>query len=168
MTSPITRFAARVLFLPILVISVGVLIQGYVDIGDGFSAGVIAAVGVILQAVAFGAEEFERLPMSRFAPLATFAGLLLMLSTAFVPVLLGKPILHHYPPAGDSVVHFGALELMTPVAFDIGVFLVVFGFCVGSLAAVAREITRRQREAQEFGLARQASSRISQREGGES
>jgi multicomponent Na+:H+ antiporter subunit B len=66
--------------------------------------------------------------------------------TAFFPVLLAKPILYHYPPAGEHVIHFGSLEIITPVAFDVGVFLVVVGFCVGSLAAVAREITRRQNE----------------------
>jgi multisubunit Na+/H+ antiporter MnhB subunit len=166
MTSPITRFAARVLFLPIWIIAFAVLIKGYADIGDGFSAGVIAALGVILQAVAFGAAEFDRLPLARFAPLATFAGLLVALSTAFGPVLFGKPILYHYPAAGDKVAHFGSLELFTPVLFDIGVFLVVFGFCVGSLAAVAREIDRRQRDAQESGLSRQAPSRVGRGEGG--
>lgn len=146
MTSPITRFGAHVLFLPIQMIALAVLIKGYVDIGDGFSAGVIASLGIILQAVAFGPAEFDRLPLTRYAPLATFCGLLIALSTAFLPVLLGKPILYHYPPAGEHVVHFGSLEIITAVAFDVGVFLVVVGFSVGSLAAVAREITRRQNE----------------------
>ena len=146
MTSPVTRFGAHVLFLPIMMVAAAVLIKGYADIGDGFSAGVIASLGVILQAVAFGPAEFDRLPLARFAPLATFLGLLIALSTAFVPVLFGNPILYHYPPAGDSVIHLGAVELITPVAFDIGVFLVVVGFCVGSLAAVAREVARRQAE----------------------
>jgi multisubunit Na+/H+ antiporter MnhB subunit len=146
MTSPITRFGAHILFLPLLMIAAAVLVKGYADIGDGFSAGVIASLAVILQAVAFGPVEFDRLPLVRFAPLATFAGLLIALSTAFVPVLFGEPILYHYPPAGEKVVHVGAVELITPVAFDIGVFLVVIGFCVGSLAAVAREIARRQTE----------------------
>jgi multisubunit Na+/H+ antiporter MnhB subunit len=140
-------------------VAFAMLLKGYADIGDGFSAGVIASLGVILQAVAFGAAEFERLPLVRFAPLATFAGLLFALSTAFGPVLFGNPILYHYPPAGDHVAHFGSLELITPVVFDIGVFLVVFGFCVGSLTSVAREIDRRQREAQESALARQVPGR---------
>jgi multicomponent Na+:H+ antiporter subunit B len=146
MTSPITRFGAHLLFLPIQMIALAVLIKGYADIGDGFSAGVIASLGIILQAVAFGPAEFDRLPLARFAPLATFTGLLIAMVTAFYPVLLGRPILYHYPPAGEHVVHFGSLELITPVAFDVGVFLVVIGFSVGSLAAVAREITRRQNE----------------------
>lgn len=146
MTSSVTRFGAHVLFLPILMVAAAILVKGYADIGDGFSAGVIASLAIILQAVAFGAEEFDRFPYARFAPLFTFVGLALALSVAFFPVLWGKPILYHYPPAGESVFHFGSIEFITPVIFDIGVFLVVVGFCVGSLAAVAREITRRQND----------------------
>lgn len=154
MTSPITRFGAHILFLPIMMVAAAVLVKGYADIGDGFSAGVIASLGVILQAVAYGPVEFDRLPLARFAPVATFLGLLTALSTAFVPVLFGKPILYHYPPAGEEVIHFGSIELITPVAFDIGVFLVVVGFCVGSLAAVAREIARRQAERENLAFER--------------
>ncbi len=158
MTSPITRFGAHVLFLPIMMVAAAVLIKGYADIGDGFSAGVIASLGIILQAVAFGPAEFDRLPLARFAPLLTFLGLLIALSTAFVPVLFGRPILYHYPPAGNHVTHFGSIEFITPVAFDIGVFLVVLGFCVGSLAAVAREIARRQAERENLSYERREPS----------
>lgn len=146
MTTAITQLASRLLFLPILMLSFAVLIKGYADIGDGFSAGVIASLGLILQAVAFGAREFDRLPLSRMAPLATFVGLFLALCTAFGPVLFGNPILYHYPPAGAKVTHFGSLEFITPVIFDIGVYLVVIGFSVGATAAVAREIERRQQD----------------------
>ncbi len=146
MTTEMTRTTSRILLLPILIVSVGVLIKGYADVGDGFSAGVIASLGIVLQAVAFGAAEFDRLPLVRYAPLATFAGLFLALAVAFSPVIGGDPIFLHRPGAGSSVTHFGALEFITPVLFDIGVFLVVFGFCVGTLGAVARETIRRERE----------------------
>jgi len=151
MTTAMTRTTARILLLPILMVSLGVLVKGYADVGDGFSAGVIASLGVILQAVAFGAEEFDRLPLVRYAPLATFAGLFLALTVAFGPVLAGDPIFRHWPAAGDSATHFGALEFITPVVFDIGVFLIVIGFSVGSLSAVARETVRREREQEALG-----------------
>ncbi len=146
MTTEMTRTTCRILLLPILMVAVGVLIKGYADVGDGFSAGVIASLGIVLQGVAFGAEEFDRLPMVRYAPLATFAGLFLALAVAFTPVFGGDPIFLHQPEAGTPVTHFGAIEFITPVLFDIGVFLIVFGFCVGSLSAVARETVRRERE----------------------
>jgi multisubunit Na+/H+ antiporter MnhB subunit len=146
MTSVMTRSAARILFLPILMIAAAVLVKGYTDIGDGFSAGVIASLGIILQGVAFGAAEFDRLPLVRYAPIATFVGLLLALTVAFLPVVFGDPIFLHRPLAGEHAKHFGSVEFITPVLFDIGVFLVVIGFCVGSVAAVARETVRRERE----------------------
>ncbi len=146
MTTEMTRMTSRILLLPILMVAIGVLIKGYADVGDGFSAGVIASLGIVLQAVAFGAAEFDRLPLVRYAPLATFAGLFLALAVAFTPVLLGDPIFLHRPEAGEPATHFGALEFITPVLFDIGVFLIVIGFCVGTLGAVARETIRRERD----------------------
>lgn len=146
MTSVMTRLAARILLLPIFMVAAAVLVRGYADIGDGFSAGVIASLGIILQGIAFGADEFDRLPLARFAPIATFLGLLLALLVAFVPVALGDPIFLHRPEAGQKAEHFGSLEIITPVLFDVGVFLVVVGFCVASLSAVARETVRRERE----------------------
>lgn len=142
----LTRFVARLVFLPIVMVAMGILVKGYVDIGDGFSAGVLVSLAFILQAVAFGPGEFDRLPIARFASLGAFAGLFLALSVAFVPVLFGNPILRHWPAAGDTVVHFGMVEVFTPLVFDLGVFLIVVGFCLGSLGAVGREIARHERQ----------------------
>jgi multisubunit Na+/H+ antiporter MnhB subunit len=143
-----TRGVARILYLPLYMVAAAVLIKGYADIGDGFSAGVIVSLGIIIQGVAFGADEFDRMPFVRFAPLGTIVGLFLALAVGFGPVLFGNPIFLHYPRAGDHARHFGSLEFITPVVFDIGVFLVVIGFCVGTLSAVARETVRRERESQ--------------------
>ena len=149
MTSVMTQIASRILLLPLFMVAAAILVKGYVDIGDGFSAGVIASLAIILQGVAFGAEEFDRLPLARYAPLATFAGLALALSVAFAPTAFGHLIFLHQPVAGAPARHFGSLEFITPVLFDIGVFLIVFGFCVGSVSAVARETQRRERELEE-------------------
>lgn len=168
MTSVMTRIAARILLLPLLMVAAAILIKGYVDIGDGFSAGVIASLAIVLQGVAFGAEEFDRLPLARYAPLATFAGLVIVLIVAFAPVAFGNPIFLHQPVAGTPVRHFGSLEFITPVVFDIGVFLIVFGFCVGSISAVARETERRERESEQEQIdlaARRARSRPDSRGG---
>ena len=146
MTSVMTRSAARILLMPLLMVAFGVLIKGYVDVGDGFSAGVIASLALIIQGVAFGAEEFERTFVVRLAPLLTFAGLFLALLTAFLPVFFGDPIFLHRPAAGSHAKHVGSLELITPVAFDVGVFLVVIGCCVGTMGAVARESMRRAQD----------------------
>jgi len=146
MTTVMTRSVSRILLLPTFMIAFAVMIKSYADIGDGFSAGVIASLGILLQGIAFGADEFDRLPLVRYAPLAAIAGVFIALCIAFGPVVAGKPILTHWPPAGEEVVHFGALEFFTPLLFDAGVFLVVFGFCVGSVSSMARALQRQERE----------------------
>lgn len=151
MTTVVTRSAARILLIPSILIALATMLKGYSDTGDGFSAGVIAALAVGIQGVAFGADDFERLPLVKYAPAGTFIGLLVALSLAFTPVFFGESIMTHYPRAGSHVVHFGTLEFITPVLFDISVFLVVFGFGVGTLSAIARAQQRfmrvREREA---------------------
>jgi multisubunit Na+/H+ antiporter MnhB subunit len=64
-TTVLTRSAARMLLIPTILIALATMFKGYADTGDGFSAGVIAALAIALQGVAFGAEEFERLPLVR-------------------------------------------------------------------------------------------------------
>lgn len=134
--------AARILLIPSWLIAFALTFKGYVDVGDGFSGGVIASLGVLLQGLAFGADELDRIWASRMAPYATFLGLFIALSTAFGPVLFGNPIFLHWPGFMAEVVHFGVLEFITPVLFDLGVFLVVYGFCVGGVHAIAREEVR--------------------------
>lgn len=138
MTTVLTQAIAKVLLLPILVTALAVLVKGYTDTGDGFSAGVIAGFGVLLQYLAFGFRAVEaRLPL-RIAPYLAWAGLLIVLLIAFVPVLLGEPILTHFPAPEDHVIQVGTLEVHTAVAFDVGIFLVVFGFTVQIMRMVAQ------------------------------
>lgn len=145
-TTVLTRSAARMLLIPTILIALATMFKGYADTGDGFSAGVIAALAIALQGVAFGAEEFERLPLVRYAPAGSFVGLLLALAVAFSPVLVGDPVMTHWPRAGEPVIHFGTLEVLTAVLFDIAVFLIVFGFGVGTLSTIARAQRRLARE----------------------
>jgi multisubunit Na+/H+ antiporter MnhB subunit len=137
-TSVLTQSVARLLLAPILVVAVATLVKGYADVGDGFSAGVIAALGILLQYVAFGREEAERQLPVRLLPACTFAGLLAALAVAFTPVLRGDALLEHLPPPGASVIKLGTIELITAVLFDVAVFLLVLGALVGIVHAIAR------------------------------
>jgi len=132
------RKVARLLLLPALIVAAGILVKGYAESGDGFSAGVVAALGVLLQYLAFGREEAEKLPVVRYAVPLAFVGLLASIGVAAVPLLFGDAILTHYPPSGSKVVYLGTLELITAVLFDVGVFLLVFGFAVGTVAVFVR------------------------------
>ncbi len=88
-TSVLTQTVARVLLLPAFVAAFAILVKGYAQPGDGFSAGVVASLGVLLQYLVLGRREAERLVTLRNAPIIAGAGLLLSLSVAAVPVLFG-------------------------------------------------------------------------------
>ena len=134
----VTQEVARLLYLPTFVVAAAILVKGFVQTGDGFSAGVVGALGVLLRYLAFGHEEAKRLPAVRHATAIAFAGLLVALGVAGAPLLLGDAVLTHYPPPGTEPIHLGTLELMSAVLFDLGVFLLVFGFAVGVVSYFAR------------------------------
>ena len=130
MSSVIEVVAPRLLG-PAVMVAAAIIVKGYTDVGDGFSAGVIVALAVALRYVALGREQAERsLPVLRHAPAIAAGGLIAALTVGFFPVVLGEPPFTHFPRAGDAVVHIGTLELVTAVAFDLGLFLLVAGTLV--------------------------------------
>lgn len=154
-TAGMLASGARILYLPCWIIAVGIMLQGYGDVGDGFSAGVIAALGVLLQGLALGADELDRMAVSRYAPVLTFVGLGMALLTVFLPLVFGEDLMTHWPGTGEQVLTFGVLEFITPVVFDLGVFLIVYGFCVSGVHAVAREEVRLLKLRERVRLARE-------------
>ena len=69
---------------PALMVAAAIIIKGYTDVGDGFSAGVIVALAIALRYVALGTERAERsLPVLRRAPVIAAGGLLLALAVGF-------------------------------------------------------------------------------------
>lgn len=137
-TTWLTRLTARLLFAPILAMAVAVLVKGYASVGDGFSAGMIAALAPLLQYLALGREETERrLPM-RYVPALAFVGLLAALVVASIPLLRGDPVLTHLPAPGADVTVLGTLEIITAVTFDAAIFLLVLGAAVGIIHTIAR------------------------------
>jgi len=139
-TGVLVRTIAKLLFLPTLVTAVAMLIKGYAQPGDGFSAGVVGALGVLLQYLSFGRRAAERLPLVRLAGKGAFVGLLIALLVAAAPVFLGQPVFTHYPSAGASVVYVGTVELITAFLFDAAVFLVVVGFVIGAVQMISHTI----------------------------
>jgi multisubunit Na+/H+ antiporter MnhB subunit len=128
-----TQTLARLLLAPLLVLAAGMLVKGYTDVGDGFAAGLLAAVGFVLQDVAFGQRRAESLLPVRWAYRLALGGLGLALAVAVAPMLAGEPVLKHRPEPGVSPVKVGTLELITPVLFDVGVCLLVLGTVVTGL-----------------------------------
>lgn len=137
------HLVARLLLAPTLVVAAAVLVKGFAQVGDGFAAGAIAALGIMMVFVAFGRADAERLlPVGGLATTAV-AGIGIAFLVAFIPPLLGRPILAHSPGPGEEVVHLGTLELLTTVVFDLGIALLVVGAVTAALALIARVAERR-------------------------
>jgi multisubunit Na+/H+ antiporter MnhB subunit len=136
---------SRLLFAPTLMVAFAILIKGYVGTGDGFAGGVVAALAFVMQFVAFGERRVRHELHTAYAPVIAVVGLAIGLAVTFVPVLRGEPPLTHFPPPGAPVIHFGTLELLTAVLFDVGVFLLVVGFSVTALSLLARAEAREPR-----------------------
>jgi multicomponent Na+:H+ antiporter subunit B len=124
----VIRAVARLLIAPALMVAAALMVKGYVDVGDGFSAGVVVSLGIALGYVGYGASGIEQaLPVLRRAPALMVCGLLLALATGFFPLLWGAQPFSHRPGPGHDVATVGSLELFTPLLFDVGVFLLVVG-----------------------------------------
>lgn len=124
----VLRVVSQVLLGPSLMVAAALIVKGYRDTGDGFGAGVVVALAIALRYIGLGARTAERtLPILRYSPWLAVGGLLLSLAVGFFPLLWDEPLFSHRPAAGQPVVHFGSLELFTPLLFDIGIFLLVIG-----------------------------------------
>lgn len=142
----LTRLVAWLLLAPVLAVAAAVLVKGYADVGDGFAAGVIAALGVLLQYVALGRGTVAAVLPVRHAPLVAAAGMAIAVAVALVPALAGGALLEHAPEPGADVTKFGSLELITAVAFDVGVFGLVLGASVAFIDVLAVRADDEQRD----------------------
>ena len=127
---------ARIILPVSFVIAIGILIKGHSSVGDGFSAGVTAASGILLQYLAFSSREVDELWPVRYSINIAMAGLLLALAVVFAPVFFGFPLLTHFPQSGEAIIKLGTLELHTATLFDTGVFGLVLGFIVTTMRAL--------------------------------
>lgn len=136
MSTVLSGGIARLLLPVTFVAALALLIKGHSSVGDGFSAGVTAASGILLQYLAFKPRDVEELIPVRHSISIAMAGLLLAFSVVFLPALFGLPLLTHFPRSGEVVVALGTLELHTATLFDLGVFGLVFGFIVTTMRAL--------------------------------
>ena len=137
--SPVIDIVAPRLLAPAVMLAAALIVKGYTDAGEGFSAGVIVALAVALRYVTLGHRRAERsFRLARYAHVIAAGGLLIALACGFGSTLLGLAPFTHLPRAGEPVVHVGTLELTTAVGFDAGLFLLVFG----SLVVLVRQLTR--------------------------
>lgn len=139
--SVVAEVIAPRLLGPALMLALAMIVKGYADVGDGFSAGVIVALAIALRYVALGRARAEAgLPILRYTPALGVVGLLIALGSGFFGILTGEPPFTHAPGPGEEVVRLGTLELMSAVLFDLGLFLLVACALVAMMQQLARLI----------------------------
>lgn len=139
MTSLILRTATRFMLPLLLLFSIFLLLRGHDEPGGGFTGGLVGASAFTLYALAFGvpaAREAMRIdPRSLVG-----VGLLISLVTGTLPLFRGKPFLTYRDSWGELYLSgLGKIDLGTPLFFDVGVFLVVFGVTLSIVFPLAEE-----------------------------
>lgn len=134
----------RFLLPTIGVITVFFFLRGHNLPGGGFIAGVIFAIGVIVQYMISGIHWVEL--HSRIKPQNWLSiGLLMAALAGILPFFFGLPFLSalavdlHLPI-------LGAIHLSSVMLFDLGVFALVVGSCTYILVALAHQSLRSQRQ----------------------
>ncbi len=123
MNSVILSTATRVLLPILLLFSVFILIRGHQEPGGGFVGGLIASMAFALYTIAHGVAHARQIfPLSPTVFIIT--GLSFALFSGLMGLFVGLPAFtglwgaYEFPVLGP---------LSTPLLFDIGVYLVVFG-----------------------------------------
>ncbi len=128
--------AARAVLPLALLITAYLFLRGHNAPGGGFIAGLVAALAVAMQWLAFGLPQ-DNAALRRALPALLASGLGLATLTGLGSLVFGAPFLTsafghvELPVLGD-------LELASVLFFDLGVFLVVLGMVLAVLAAIAQ------------------------------
>ncbi len=119
---------------PILAYSLYLLFAGHNQPGGGFSGGLVAGVLIVLVWASGGSETVERILPIRATALVG-AGLVLASLTGFASMAVGLDFLESgYLEVAIPLI--GKVKLVSPLAFDTGVYLVVLGMSLGLVTAL--------------------------------
>ena len=135
--SLILTTVTRLVFFVVLLFSLYLLLRGHNSPGGGFIAGVMTALGVLLQSIASDLR-YVRLVFRAEPRVLAGIGLMTSLTTGLVPMLLGYPFLtstfgHVHVPG------LGEVEIASAFFFDLGVYCVVVGGSLLMMITLAEE-----------------------------
>jgi multicomponent K+:H+ antiporter subunit A len=134
--SPMLALVSRLLLPFITLVAVFLFLRGHNEPGGGFGAGLVLAIGLIVQYLANGQVwTDERLPRD-FSPWVG-GGLLVAGVTGLASGFFGSPFLtstYDYP----AVPLIGPVPLASASLFDLGVFFTVVGATMMMLGALGR------------------------------
>ena len=123
-----------------LLVSVFIFLRGHNEPGGGFIAGLVTAVALILLYIARGVDWTQQRMSFQYQPIAVvgvaIAALTGIGSWAFGHNFLTSAFGHF------SIPYIGEIELVTPMLFDLGVYLTVVGATLMILANLGKLTTR--------------------------
>lgn len=132
MNSIIFRTSAHIVTGLMLIFAVYLLLRGHNSPGGGFIAGLIAVIAFALLMLAESPSYVRRRLV--YSP-STIAGLgiFICLSSGMLPLFIGKAFL--------SSIWLPGIPIGSPLLFDFGVFLAVFGSVIKILLNVEEELS---------------------------
>ncbi len=135
--------AARVLFPLVLVFSVYLLIVGHYGPGGGFAGGLTAGLAFVLRYIAGGGIEGAQIGarVKIRPPVLIGLGLVLAVVAALLPIAFGRPVLASAKATFD-VPLIGSVDLVTSLALDVGVYLLIIGVVLDLLRSLGSGIER--------------------------
>ncbi len=126
MNSVIFRSSTQVLLPFMLTVSVVVLFRGHNEPGGGFVGGLLAASGFALHAMAFGYRSAQ--DTLRIDPRVLIGvGLFIAAGSGIPSLLVGEAYLQGLWITLEPYGFPEPLKVGTPLAFDVGVYLLVLG-----------------------------------------
>ncbi len=142
--SILLEVVVRLLFHPLMILSLYLLLVGHNLPGGGFAGGLVAGLALVARYLAGGRLELgAAAPFDAGKLLGT--GLVLAAGTALVPLFVGVDALTSTwftIPLGP----IGEVDFVTSTIFDIGVYLVVIGLVLDVLRSLGAEVDRQQEE----------------------
>jgi multicomponent Na+:H+ antiporter subunit A len=147
--SILLEVVVRLIFHPILIVSIYLLFAGHNLPGGGFAGGLVAGLALVARYMAGGRHELgAAAPIDAGKLLG--AGLVLAVGTALVPIFFGQAALQSSFIEGE-VWPFGHVEFVTSTIFDVGVYLVVVGLTLDVLRSLGAEVDRQQEDDDQHG-----------------
>lgn len=132
MNSTIFKAASHILSGLMLVFSVYLLLRGHNNPGGGFIAGLIGVIGFALLMLSHTpAYVYRRLVIS--PAIIAGCGMSLSMATGVVPLFFGQPFL--------TGLWLPETAIGSPLLFDVGIYLVVFGSVLSILLHVEQELS---------------------------
>ena len=137
MTSTILQTAARLLMPLLRLFAVVLLRRGHNQPGGGVVGGLVVAASFVLYSIAFGVDAARRALLVSPSTLLG-VGLLVALVSGLPAILLGRTFM----TALWTTIAVGstALDVGTPLIFDVGVFLAVIGVVLTIVFTLAEAV----------------------------